>query len=262
MGVSWNGRTEVERLAKQIQELKDQITALSANGSHIPFVDTDPDAAYGNVWAMNDNRIRLRKPDGTIREIVTTAPAGSTTAVALPTPPAQPKTYQTIWNAAWSQTYQGGGGQRSENLLHVGYSDSYNGRQVSLVGWPYAAVATALSGARITAVEIYLYATHCWWNSGSTVSVSSQINTGAPGTLTGINTGVLTNVHVKGSDQGGEPDGNRWKRVSTNFGAYLRDGTSRGVALSAISNNPSYYSTLGGVSSGAPAPRLRITYVK
>lgn len=264
MGVPWDGRTEMERLAKRIKELEDQQRAQAAQGTHLPFVDADPNVAYGNIWMMNDNRIRIRKPDGTIREIITTAPAGSTTGVALPAVPAQPRSHLDVWTAAWSQTYRGNGAQRPEDALHVGApgsGDSYNGNQTALIGWPYATIVTALSGATITSVEIFLYATHCYWNGGSTMSVASQINTAAPGSLSGINTGAINNVHVKGSDQGGESDAARWKRVSNQFGARLRDGTSRGVALIAPSTNPSYYSILGGVNAG-PAPKIRIGYVK
>lgn len=258
----WDGRTEMEKLAKRIKELEDQVTALSADGWHIPFVDTDPNVAYGNAWGMNDNRIRLRKPDGTIREIITTAPAGSTSGVALPAPPAQPRTRQGTWNASFSQTYKGDGSQRSESPLHVGTSGSdSNGIQTSLVGWPFATVAAALAGSTITAVEIYVYATHCYWNGGATVAFASHTNASAPGTLSAINTGNLSTAHVRGSDQGGEADAGRWKRVSNEFGARLRDGTSKGVALRALSGNQQYYSIFGGVGSSAPAPRLRVTYV-
>jgi hypothetical protein len=263
VGVHWDGQTEIERLAKQLKELQDQVKELAAAGLNLPFSDTDPVSAYGNVWAFNDNRIRIRKPDGTIREVITTAPAGSTTGTVLPAPPAQPTTRQGTWSASWSQTYRSNGATRSEDFLHVGYGgDSYNGSQTSLVGWPYATIAAALAGASISAVEIYLYATHCWWNGGSTVAFASHSNTAAPGSLGGINSGNLSTAHVRGSDVGGEADAGRWKRVSNTFGAMLRDGSSRGVALRPLSSNASYYSILGGVGSGAPAPRIRITYIK
>lgn len=264
MGVPWDGRTDIERLAKRIKALEDQVTALTAAGASVPFVDANPDVAYGNLWMFNDNKLRIRKPDGTIREVITTAAAGTTTGTGLPAAPAQPKLFQGTWVATFSQTYQQDGDQRSESFLHVGTpgGDSFNGRQTSLVGFPFATIAAALAGARISRVWLYLYATHCYWNSGSTIAIASHVNASAPGSLGGVNTGILTNVHVKGSDQGGEPDVQRWKPVSTTLGGLLRDGSSCGVALIAPSSDRSYYSILGGVGSPAPAPVIRIQYVK
>lgn len=255
----WDGLTPMEQFAKRIQELEDQVKALSAAPLHVPFVNTDTAAGSSNMWGFNDNRIRVVKPDGTIREIVTTAPGSSTSGVGVPTPPAQTMTHQQTWGAAWSQTYRSNGAQRSETLLHVGNgADSFNGTQTALIGWPYATIASALTGAVISAVEVYLYTTHCWWNGGSTLNFASQFNTAAPGTLTGINTGVLSSGHVRGADQGG---GGAWLRVSTQFGGFLRDGTSRGMALVPTSADPSFYAILGGVGSGNPEPQIRITYV-
>jgi hypothetical protein len=172
---------------------------------------------------------------------------------------AQTSTKQQTWNASFTQTYRGNGQQRSESLLHVGSGmDSFNGTQTALVGWPYATIASALAGSVITAVELFLYATHCWWNSGSTINIASQFNASAPSTLSGINTGVLSSVRVRGADQGG---GGSWSRISTQFGGFLRDSTSQGIALIPTSADPSFYAILGGVGSGVPAPQLRITYV-
>jgi hypothetical protein len=261
MAVPWNGRDEVEKLAKRIVYLEDQVKALAAAPTTVPNVDVAPAATFvGNVWMLSDGRLQVRRRDGTVREIAMTA-AGSTTSGTTQTPvPPQLTTRQTTWAAAWSQTYRGNGAQRSETTLHVGSSgDSFNGVQTALIGWPYATIATALSGAVIQAVEVFLYTTHCYWNNGSDVFFASQFNTAAPGTLSGINTGVLSSAHVRGSDQGGS---GQWCRVDNNFGAFLRDGTSRGMALVPPSANLSYYAILGGVGSGVPAPSIRITYLK
>ena len=257
----WDGKTDLEKFALRIKELEDQVKALSASGTHMPFSDTDPGSAYGNIWMFNDNRVRIRKPDGTIREIITTAGGTTTTGTGLPAPVAQQKSHQQTWAASWSQTYRGNGAQRSESFLHVGNGgDSFNGTQTALIGWPVGSIVTALTGAAITSVEVFLYATHCWWNGGSTINFASHNDAGgvAPGTLGGVNTGVLTNGHVRGADQGG---GGGWIPVSTTFGAMLRDGISQGTALLPTSSNPTFYAVLGGVGSGAPTPQIRIGYI-
>lgn len=254
----WNGRTPEERLAKKINELAAQVTAVQSAGLHLPFVDTDPDVQYGNVWMFNDNVIRIRKPDGTIRQVVTTAPGGSTTGTPLPTPPAQKRTFQANWSASWSQTYKQDGSQRNENSLHVGYGDGYNGKQTSLIGWPYATISAALAGSTVTAVQVYLYCTHCWWNGGSTLGIGSHNNTAAPGSLSSP-PGQVTSLHVQGADQGGKQG---WHSVSTSLGAGLRSGTSKGIALLAAGNNATYYSVHAGLGSGLPVPQIKITYVR
>lgn len=262
MGTPWNGRSEIERLAKVIQELRDQVTALQAAGLHVPIVDDDPGTQYGNAWILSDNRLRVRRPDGTIIQVSLTATGTGTSGTPLPAPPAQTRTYQSTWSASWSQTYRGNGDQRSENSLHVGYgADSWSGWQTSLIGWPYATIATALTGATVSKVEIYTYCTHCWWNDGASMGVGSHNFTSAPSSL-GARPGIVSTVHVKGSDQGGEPDAQRWKSVSTSFGAGLRAGTQKGTALVAPSTNATYYSVHAGVGSGLPVPKIRITYVK
>ena len=224
MAVPWNGKDAFEKLAKRIQYLEDQVKALAAEPTTIPNVDSDPAAtSVANVWIFNDNRVRIRKRDGTIREIVTTAPGASTSGSGQPAVPAQLVPHRDTWAASWSQTYRGNGAQRSESPLHVGSSgDSFNGLQTALIGWPYAAIQAALAGATIQAVEVYLYATHCYWNSGSDVYFASHTNTAAPGTLAGINTAAFSSAHVRGSDQGGEPDAGRWKRVDNTVGGMLR----------------------------------------
>lgn len=261
MATGWNGRTELEKFAKRIQYLEDQVKALAAQPTTIPNVDVAPAATYvGNVWMLSDGRLQVRRRDGSVREIAMTAAASTTSGTTQAPIAAQLVSHRDTWAAAWSQTYRGNGAQRSESLLHVGSSgDSFNGTQTALIGWPYATIATALTGAVIQAVEIFLYATHCYWNGGSDVFFASQFNTAAPGTLSGINTGVLSSGHVRGSDEGGS---GVWLRVDNNFGAYLRDGSSRGVALVPPSSNVSFYAIMGGVGSGIPAPQIRITYLK
>lgn len=260
--VDYDWRSAEEKLAKVISGLQDRITALESAGLRLPFVDADPAAQYGNVWMFNDNKVHIRKPDGTIREIITTAPGGTGTGTPLPPAPVQTSTHRSEWAASWSQTYRQSGAQRSEDTLHVGYADSYNGRQTSLVGFPFATIRSALAGASITKVELYLYATHCWWNAGATVSIGSHTAGGsAPGSMGSINRTLVSNVHVRGSDHGGESDTARWKVINTGFGNWLRDSSCNGVVLQAPNDNATYYSTLGGVGSSAPAPRLRITYV-
>jgi hypothetical protein len=257
----WKAVTPVDRLAAQLANMQAQLTALNAAGVHIPVVDADPDASQysSNVWMFDDGRLRIRKSDGTVVQLATAASTGSTSGVTPTPPPAAPRTFQTVYSATFSQTYQGSGSQRNEDKLHVGYSDSYNGRQTSIVGFNQAAIASDLTGAAVHAVELYLYCTHCWWNSGAQVYVGGNTSSSAPGSLGGIVFSGTSIIGVKGADQRAAQG---YHPISTAFGGWLRSGAIHSITLQAPNNNQSYYSIHGGVGSGLPVPALRITYVK
>ena len=87
----------------------------------------------------------------------------------------------------------------------------------------------------------------------------SHTNAAAPGSLGGITTGFVSSSHVRGTDQGGSQG---WHSISTAFGGWLRDGSSKGITLSAPDANASYYSVCAGVGSNLPVPQLRVTYIK
>jgi hypothetical protein len=256
----WTGRDEIQQLAKRIKELEDQLRAVQSAGTHLPFVDTDPNVSYGNLWMFNDNRLRIRKPDGTIREIVTTAPGSASSGSGLPAPTVQAQPHRGTYSAAWSQSYRGNGAARGDASLHFGYgTSSWGGLESSLIGWPYATIAADLAGATVTGVELYLYVEHCWWNSGATIGLASHNNTAQPGTLGGITTGFVSSINVKGADQGGTQG---FHAISTAFGGWLRDGSSAGIALIPYSTDHQYYGYGWGVGSGFPVPQLRISYFK
>lgn len=258
----WKAATPVDRLAAQIASMQDQITALNAAGVHIPVVNADPDPVQypgTNVWMFDDGRLRIRKSDGTVVQLGTAASTGSSSGTTATPPAAAPRTFQKVYSATFSQTYQGNGNQRNENTLHVGYVDGYNGRQTSIVGFNQATIATDLTGASVRSVELYLYCTHCYWNSGATVQVGGNTNSSAPGSLSGIVFPATSSVGVKGTDQRAAQG---YHPISTAFGGWLRSGAIHAITLQAPNNSQSYYSIHGGVGSGLPVPALRITYVK
>lgn len=258
----WKAATPVDRLAAQLADMQSQLTALNAAGVHIPIVDADPDPVQypgTNVWMFDDGRLRIRKSNGTVVQLGTAASTGTTSGTAATPPAAQPKTFTKVYGAMFSQTYQGDGDQRNENMLHVGYSDGFNGRQAAIIGFNQATIAADLAGASVRAVELFLYCTHCWWNSGAQVYVGGNTNSSAPGSLGGIVFSGTSIIGVKGTDQRAAQG---YHSISTAFGGWLRSGAIHSITLQAPNNNQSYYSIHGGVGSGLPAPALRITYVK
>ena len=90
-------------LAKAIRKAGDKGRRVA--GFVLPFFDAAPDSGNPtNMWMFNDNRLLIRKPDGTYREIVTTAPGALTSSAALPTE-ADPAFYSSTYTATWGQSY-------------------------------------------------------------------------------------------------------------------------------------------------------------
>jgi hypothetical protein len=254
----WEARTEIERFAAKIRTMEDELRRLRG-GLRVPFVETDPDASSGNMWAFPDGRIRVRLPDGTIVQLATSADTGGTSAVPMPTPEQQEATYQATWEADWSRSFQQSGVARSDTHLYWGKSDSVNGVQTSLIGLPYATILAALADATITKVEVLLHVTHTGYQSGTTVFLHGHSNSTAPATFGGVGSEALASMAVAGVDVG-EPQG--WHVVSRSLGQALADGTTRGFSLTAPSSSLEHYGEAGGVGSGLQVPAIRITYYK
>lgn len=252
-------RDPVEALAQRLDDLQKQITDLSTKDIIIPVVNADPGTAFaGNIWAYPDGKLNVRLKDGTVKQYSPVTPAAPT--VSNPTPTPQPVTHQGTWTAQWGQAYRASGAQTGGNntYLYQGNGDSFNGRQRSLIGFDYASIQSALSGANVTGVRLYLTVAHTWWNSGGTFWFGLHNNTSKPGTWGGtIGRDFVTSNHVPKT-------GTLWINLSTEFGSRFRDGSAKGITLQAPSDDRTYY----GYAYGGPGtnsgqmPVLQITYVK
>lgn len=248
-----------EQFAAQIASLQKQIQDLQQRPFQIPVLDDDPAADYqGNAWMLNDGRLHIRNGQGVIKEYAPITTTGGTTVTPKPPPAPVTKTYTTEWTATWSQTYRQSGAQRTDNNhLYQGYADSFNGRQKGVFGFNYSAIQTALSGAAISKVEVWLSMIHTWNNSGATIYFSGHNETSAPSTYSGV--GII----MSRTNSGTFPNtGSKWLTVSNNFGSGFRGGTIKGFVLDPTSDSTSQYAYAGGVSDSYSAPKLRITYVK
>jgi hypothetical protein len=254
----WETRTGIARLAARISAMGAELRRLRG-GLRVPFVETDPDASAGNMWAFPDGRVRIRMPDGTVVQLATSPDTGGTSTVPMPTPEQQEATYQTTWEATWTRSYQQSGVARSDTNLYWGKADAVNGVQASLIGLPYTAILAALTGATITKVEVLLHVAHTGYESGTTVFLHGHSNTAAPATLGGVGSEALASMAVAGVDVG-ELQG--WHVVSRGLGQELADGTTRGFSLIAPSSSLEHYGEAAGVGSGLQVPAIRITYYK
>lgn len=254
---------EHERLLAQISRMQQDIVSLQQNRTWVPIVDSTPDPDSGNnIWAYQDGTLYIRFPDGNVRKYLpdtamAPTPTPPPTTTPKPKPPPPPTTRRKVWDASWSSAYKANGDARTDtNRLYYGNGDAYNGQQRALIGFP-SSVSTALTGARIKKVELYLHNIHSWWNNGVDIHFGIHNNTSEPTTYGGVVKNDIWTVHF------GKPEA-KWVTLPVaTFGAYLRAGTGRGILIDQRSNDKSFYGYAAGVgdSSGNP-PRLRITYVK
>jgi hypothetical protein len=253
-------RTPEERFLEIIDGLKQRIAALEARPLQIPIVDADLSSDYkGNVWMFSDGRLHLRLNDGSIVEFTSGTSGGGSSGTPAPPVPPQPITYETVWSATWTQAYRAAGGFTGgdNEKLYYGNSgaSSYNGRQSSLIGFDYAAIATALSGATVNSVSVYLYNEHTWASSGATVFFGTHTNATKPGTFGGVVSNFVSSGSTKRST-------GAWHAVNTAIGAQLRDGLAKGVVLQAPNDSTAYYGYASGIGAGPPIPQIRINYTK
>lgn len=184
----------------------------------------------------------------------TIAESGQTYAIVTPEP--SRLVYQETIPASWSQAYVGGSTVMSNaaGRLYQGQDPSgTNGNLKSLIGFPD--LTAKLSGATVNSVELFLYASHWYNNSGGTAIIGAHALSGQPGTFSGT-------IDPNRIQSGGWPKpGGRVVDI-TAWGNEFKAGSVRGVVLGpGPSTSLEYYGYFNGVGQ-AYAPELRINYTK
>lgn len=247
-----------DEIQQRMAKLEDNIKGLQQAPLRIPIVDADPDAAQnGNIWMMEDGRLRARTAAGVIKEYAAVgSPGGSSSGTAKPTPTAAKKTYVSTYAATWTQSYKENNSPRTDtNDLYYGYADSFNGRGKSLIGFNWSAIKTQLTGSTVTKVEIYFHQIHSWWNWGAYVRFGIHNNNGQPGTYGGVVKNNVSQITY------GKPQA-KWAVIATEVGVRFRDGTGRGILIDQLSSDRAFYGTGAGIGGSGSPPYLRFTYVK
>lgn len=246
---------DLQKLANRILALEDQLAEIRDYGLTVPVFDSDPDDAEPtNLWLFPDGRLRLRMPDGTLREVVSRDGTTTTSAVLLPPEEPVQASYEDMFPATWTASYYGdpqGLAQRSTTPLWYGTAPGV-GQQRSMLGFDTAAIVAALAGARVSGVELY-------WANLDAATASVTIHLGAhtsalpPATLQRTRTDVA--LFETGAT---EQD---WHSIDPWVGEALRDGVISGLTV----DQPDSHLLSGyaaGVGSGYAVPTLRIAYVK
>jgi hypothetical protein len=176
---------------------------------------------------------------------------GAATGGTGGTPVVSKQRYTRQFENAWFRTFRGNGTFRTDTPdPFQGYGDSYNGNQVSMIGWNDW--TGWLTGATIERVEIYLYAAKWWFHSGGTAIIGVHANLSPPNSL--VNTAA--NLIQVGGWKNAEA---KWVELPAQYIDGFRTGAYRGILLGpGPSNDNQYY----GRFAGGNNTLMRITYVK
>lgn len=259
---------ELARLGKMLGDIEQRIRQLETSRAfRLPVVSQDPPETEPiNLWMMPDGRIRGRhlNAGGTAyvyREWVSTAPGSGTSGTAPAPPTSAPQSQEGQWSAIWSHSYRQSGAQRTDGgatFLYYGSSgDGFNGKNQSLIGFDYAAIAAALAGSTVTSVSLVLHNIHAWWNDGADIHFGIHNFTSKPATWAGG--GIPRSMIVK--HHFGKPQ-KREVSMPLDFATAIRDGWGKGIALESPSTSREFYGYAAGVGSGYQLPTLKVKYAK
>lgn len=157
------------------------------------------------------------------------------------------KEYTKTWTASWSASYEDRNGYISYygSQVRQGYFSSTWGIQAALVGFD---LGSTLTGATIKKVEIYLYASHWYYNSGGTAVIRTHGLSSRPSTFSSESGAKKVAFKV---GQG------KWVNITSIF-----ENNDRGIALDpGNTTNREYYGRFHGAKE-SNKPKLRITYTK
>ena len=183
--------------------------------------------------------------------------SGGLTGSPIAPPATTPKatTVKTLSSTS-SGTYNGSGTKLAKSDVVQGYS-SANGDASGL--WIMPSMTGYLSGATVNKIEVYLYATHWYYNSGGTALIRAHGYSSAPGS------GPST-VYIVGSAKWPKPGG-RWVKipnstivfngVSSTVYDHVKAGRIKGFGVGPSgTTNLLYYGRFRG------SAQVRLTYTK
>lgn len=166
------------------------------------------------------------------------------------------QTYTKTYAANGSASFQSNGTNRGIGECYQGYYSGTNGNQYSMIAFPYATIASDLSGSTITKTELYLNNNHFYSNSGGTAIIGTHNQTSVSGNHASsqVNDNLDTEVFTLGQA--------KWFTVTNTIGNAFKSGTAKGIALGpGPSSSQSYYGYFAG-NGQSGEPQLRITYKK
>ena len=170
-------------------------------------------------------------------------------------PTSQNKTYTSVWNCSGGATYQGSSRRTDIGTdVRQGRSDDQWG--IALFNHPAGSgetsrtIASAMSGATLQKAEVYLYATHWYWNAGGTAIIRARTGTSAGSSESAVG--------GSSKSSGGWPKpGGRWVDITS-----IWSTSSRSIQVGKVPDKSDYkyYGWFAGNTNDSHQPKLRLTY--
>jgi hypothetical protein len=164
------------------------------------------------------------------------------------------KTYTKTYKGIWSRRYGNAG--FTDGSMYQGYYSGTWGTQKSSVGFGTQPFTDMGSTAKVSKVEVYLYANHWYYNGGGTAHIGTHTATTATTTQSSSNNLTVSSWPVGAG---------KWVTLPSSWNSGWNTGTPyRGITLGGdlgSSTNKTYYGIFDGVGDSHP-PQLRITYTK
>ena len=194
--------------------------------------------------------------DGFMLQGQPSAGNGTPSGAGAPVPPptTEKRSYTKTYTATWGRTWRESGAIRTDvgsDLVQGEPVGTPWGRNYAAIGFP-SSLATDLSGATISKLEVYLYAYH-WWNSSGTMVIGVHGATTVPASFS-YSGQLLVSGWKRGTG--------RWVTLPSTWYPAFASGTNRGITLGGgASTSAAYYGKIRGYGTTA-APQFRATYTK
>lgn len=132
---------------------------------------------------------------------------------------------------------------------------SDRGRQRSMIGFNSSAIRTALSGATIQKVEIYLKNQTSWNTTGTNALIGYHNENSTPADFKQSNYGIKNEKFAKGVG--------KWVEMPLDFANRLKNNQAKGFTLFSDSSDTNYFGAFfGHQANSSDVPKIRITYKK
>jgi hypothetical protein len=166
------------------------------------------------------------------------------------------QTYTKTYNAIWSRRFGSAG--YTDGSMYQGYYSGTWGTQKSMVYFGTQPYTDMGSTAKVSKVEVYLYANHWYYNGGGTAHIGVFTGTNEPTGFSGVG-GVNDTVSSWPVGAG------KWVTLPSSWNSSWNASTPyRGITLGGdlgSSTDKTYYGIFNGVGDSHP-PQLRVTYTK
>lgn len=164
------------------------------------------------------------------------------------------KTVTKTYKATWSRRFGNAGS--TDGKMYQGYYSGTWGTNKSMVGFGTQPFSDMGSTAKVSKVEVYLYANHWYYNGGGTAHIGVHTQTGPPSSSTYANNLTISSWPVGAG---------KWVTLPSSWNSGWNGATPyRGITLGGdlgSSTNKTYYGSFDGVGDSHP-PQLRITYTR